>query len=102
MPAVQSIRAIRRKIRAVGNIKKITRAMQMVAAAKMRRAQAAVLATRPYSQKAWELLTFLAAQAQRGLDPASRERRPPSGFGLGHLHQLGRLLATNGRSQLHF
>jgi len=36
--------------------------MQMVAAAKMRRAQEQVLATRPYTEKAWEILTHLAAQ----------------------------------------
>ncbi len=40
--------------------------MQMVAASRMRRAQEQVLATRPYSQKAWEILTHLAAQ--RGAD----------------------------------
>jgi F-type H+-transporting ATPase subunit gamma len=40
--------------------------MQMVAASKMRRAQEQVLATRPYSEKAWEILTHLAAQ--RGAD----------------------------------
>jgi F-type H+-transporting ATPase subunit gamma len=36
--------------------------MQMVAASKMRRAQEQVLATRPYSQKAWEILNHLAGQ----------------------------------------
>jgi F-type H+-transporting ATPase subunit gamma len=40
--------------------------MQMVAASKMRRAQEQVLATRPYSEKAWEILSHLAAQ--RGVD----------------------------------
>jgi F-type H+-transporting ATPase subunit gamma len=39
--------------------------MQMVAASKMRRAQEQVLATRPYAQKSWELLTHLAALAVR-------------------------------------
>jgi F-type H+-transporting ATPase subunit gamma len=42
--------------------------MQMVAASKMRRAQEQVLATRAYSEKAWEILTHLAAQ--RGVDEA--------------------------------
>ncbi|MFN2220739.1 MAG: ATP synthase F1 subunit gamma, partial [Anaerolineae bacterium] len=41
-------------------------AMQMVAASKMRRAQEQVLATRPYTEKAWQVLTNLAAQ--RGVD----------------------------------
>jgi F-type H+-transporting ATPase subunit gamma len=40
--------------------------MQMVAASKMRRAQEQVLATRPYSEKAWQILSHLAAQ--RGVD----------------------------------
>jgi F-type H+-transporting ATPase subunit gamma len=40
--------------------------MQMVAASKMRRAQEQVLATRPYSEKAWQILNNLAAQ--RGVD----------------------------------
>jgi F-type H+-transporting ATPase subunit gamma len=40
--------------------------MQMVAASKMRRAQEQVLATRPYSEKAWHVLSNLAAQ--RGVD----------------------------------
>ena len=40
--------------------------MQMVAASKMRRAQEQVLATRPYAEKAWEVLSHLAAQ--RGVD----------------------------------
>jgi F-type H+-transporting ATPase subunit gamma len=57
-----NVREIRRRIRSVKNIAQVTRAMQMVAASKMRRAQEQVLATRPYSAKAWEVLTHLAAQ----------------------------------------
>ena len=57
-----STREIRRRIRSVKNIAQVTRAMQMVAASKMRRAQEQVLATRPYSEKAWQILTNLAAQ----------------------------------------
>jgi F-type H+-transporting ATPase subunit gamma len=61
-----STREIRRRIRSVKNISQVTRAMQMVAASKMRRAQEQVLATRPYSEKAWEILTNLAAQRGTG------------------------------------
>jgi F-type H+-transporting ATPase subunit gamma len=61
-----STREIRRRIRSVKNISQVTRAMQMVAASKMRRAQEQVLATRPYTEKAWQVLTNLAAQ--RGVD----------------------------------
>ncbi len=61
-----STREIRRRIRSVKNISQVTRAMQMVAASKMRRAQEQVLATRPYTEKAWQIMTHLAAQ--RGVD----------------------------------
>jgi len=61
-----STREIRRRIRSVKNISQVTRAMQMVAASKMRRAQEQVLATRSYSEKAWHVLSNLAAQ--RGVD----------------------------------
>lgn len=55
-----STREIRRRIRSVRNIAKVTKAMETVAAAKMRKAQQQVLATRPYAQKSWEVLTYLA------------------------------------------
>ena len=57
-----TVREIRRRIKSVKNIAQVTRAMQAVSASKMRRAQEAVLATRPYAQRAWMLLTHLAAQ----------------------------------------
>ena len=56
-----SQRDIRRRIGAVGNIKQITRAMQFVAASKLRRAQESTLASRPYSEKLDEVLADLAA-----------------------------------------
>jgi F-type H+-transporting ATPase subunit gamma len=59
-----STREIRRRIRSVKNISQVTRAMQMVAASKMRRAQEQVLATRPYSEKAWQVMTHLAGQRE--------------------------------------
>jgi F-type H+-transporting ATPase subunit gamma len=55
-----SQREIRRRIAAVKNIKQITRAMQFVAASKLKRAQDATLSARPYSQKIDELLADLA------------------------------------------
>ncbi|HEY6058209.1 MAG TPA: ATP synthase F1 subunit gamma [Candidatus Limnocylindrales bacterium] len=56
-----SQRDIRRRIGAVRNIKQITRAMQFVAASKLRRAQDATLASRPYAEKIDEVLADLAA-----------------------------------------
>jgi F-type H+-transporting ATPase subunit gamma len=58
---VASPRDIRRRINAARNIKQITRAMQFVAASKLRRAQEATLAARPYSEKIDEVLADVAA-----------------------------------------
>jgi F-type H+-transporting ATPase subunit gamma len=55
-----SLRDIRRKIGTVKNIKKITTAMKMVAAAKLRRAQDRVAAARPYAEKMRELIAQVA------------------------------------------
>ncbi len=57
-----SLRDIKRRIKSVKNIAQVTRAMQMVAASKMRRAQEQAIASRPYAAKAWEILTHLTAQ----------------------------------------
>ena len=56
-----SQREIRRRIGAVRNIKQITRAMQFVAASKLKRAQDSTLAARPYAAKIDEVLADLAA-----------------------------------------
>jgi F-type H+-transporting ATPase subunit gamma len=58
---VPSQRDIRRRIGAVKNIKQITRAMQFVAASKLKRAQDATLASRPYSEKIDEVISDLAS-----------------------------------------
>lgn len=55
-----STREIRRRIRSVKSIAKVTKAMETVAAAKMRKAQQQVLSTRPYATQAWEVLKYLA------------------------------------------
>jgi F-type H+-transporting ATPase subunit gamma len=56
---MNSARDIRRRIKSINNTKKITRAMEMVSAAKMRRSVANVLAIRPYAHSAWSVLTNL-------------------------------------------
>ncbi|GIW71950.1 MAG: ATP synthase subunit gamma [Planctomycetota bacterium] len=58
-------RQIKRKIRAVQNLKKITKAMEMVSAAKLRRTQEALEAVRPYADKLLELMGRLAASAEQ-------------------------------------
>ena len=64
-----SQRDIRRRIGAVKNIKQITRAMQFVAASKLKRAQDATLASRPYAEKIDEIIADLAAVLDASQDP---------------------------------
>ena len=54
-----TLRDIRRRIRSVQSTQKITSAMKLVAAAKLRRAQERILAARPYAQKMGELMSNL-------------------------------------------
>ncbi|HCL25719.1 MAG TPA: ATP synthase F1 subunit gamma [Dehalococcoidia bacterium] len=57
-----SVRDIRRRIRSVDNTAKVTNAMSLIAASKMRRSQMAVLEGRPYSDKIQQVIANLAAQ----------------------------------------
>ena len=57
-----SVRQIKRRITSVDNTAKITKAMSMIAASKMRRAQEMALQTRPYADRMQSLLADLAAQ----------------------------------------
>ncbi len=59
-----STREIRRRIRSSKNVAKITRAMEMVSASKMRRAQRNVLATRPYYDRIIEVMSELSGRMQ--------------------------------------
>ncbi len=61
-----TLREIKRRIRGVKNIAQVTRALEAVSASRVRRAQAQVLATRPYAEQAWEILTSLTRQAGAG------------------------------------
>jgi len=74
-----NIRLIRRRTRGVQGIVKITRAMEMIATSRMRRAQERGLAGRPYSEKIRQVLADLAALPQAGdlLHPLL-QRRPVS------------------------
>lgn len=58
-----STREIRRRITSVKNLAQITRAMEMVSASKMRRAQRNVLATRPYADRMLDVMSELASRA---------------------------------------
>jgi len=59
-----SLKVLRRRIRSVTSTRQITKAMEMVAAAKLRRAQARALATRPYAIQLTAMLESLAAVAR--------------------------------------
>jgi F-type H+-transporting ATPase subunit gamma len=59
---VPSLKAIRKRITTVKSTQKITRAMKMVAGARLARAQARILALRPYAQKTQEVLVGLAVR----------------------------------------
>jgi F-type H+-transporting ATPase subunit gamma len=65
-----SLREIRRKIKSVKSTEQITKAMKMVAAARMRRSQQAILAARPFAVKLEELVRGL-AQLERESDLAA-------------------------------
>ena len=65
---------IRRRIKSVGNTKKITKAMELVAASKMRRAVQQALMTRAYAKAAWDVLTNVSAVTNRELHPLLVER----------------------------
>lgn len=61
-----STREIRKRIRSVKNIGQITRALEAVSASRVRKAQARVLASRAYAEKAWEILLNVQAAGQGG------------------------------------
>ncbi len=67
---------IRRRIRSVGNTRQITRAMKLVAAARLRRAQERALSARPYEQMLTSVLKSLVGRAEI-LDPISGEVQHP-------------------------
>ena len=77
-----SLKALKNRIGSVKNTRKITKAMQMVAAAKLRRAQEAAVAGRPYAERMNAVMASLAAGVSSG------ESAP-------------KLLAGNGRDQVH-
>src|SRR5438093_5877508 len=69
-----TLRDIRRRIRSVESTQKITRAMKLVAAAKLRRAQERILAARPYAEKMAELMASLVARVDAAQHPLLARR----------------------------
>ena len=71
MPAIVDIR---RRIKSVKNTQQITKAMKMVSAAKLRRAQEAMFAARPFARRMLEVLGSMAARAKPEAHPLLAER----------------------------
>jgi F-type H+-transporting ATPase subunit gamma len=73
-----SAREMRLRIKSVKNISQVTRALEAVSAAKVRKSVQAVTATRAYATKAWQVLTHVAQQPGRqSLHPLLTERPNP-------------------------
>jgi F-type H+-transporting ATPase subunit gamma len=69
-----TLREIRRRVTSVTSTQKITKAMKMVAAAKLRHAQEALIAARPYARKMNELLRHLVTKVDPAISPLLQER----------------------------
>jgi F-type H+-transporting ATPase subunit gamma len=69
-----TLKAIRKRISSVRNTQQITKAMKMVSAAKLRRAQDAAVAARPYAEKMTELLKNVATRVSREAHPLLKPR----------------------------
>jgi F-type H+-transporting ATPase subunit gamma len=73
---MSTLRALRRRIRSVESTQQITKAMEMVAAAKLRRAQLRAHAARPYAVKITQMLENLAGAASELDHPLFQPREP--------------------------
>lgn len=69
-----SLKDIKKRIGSVKNTQQITKAMKMVSAAKLRRAQDAVIAARPYADKMQEVLSSLALREETEAHPLLQDR----------------------------
>jgi F-type H+-transporting ATPase subunit gamma len=69
-----SLKSIKKRIVSVKNTRQITKAMKMVSAAKLRRAQESVVAARPYAGKLAEVLQSLAGSVEGDLHPLLEKR----------------------------
>ncbi|MFA5791623.1 MAG: ATP synthase F1 subunit gamma [Candidatus Paceibacterota bacterium] len=65
---------IKRRIKSVKNTKKITKAMELVAASKMKRAVSSTLASRLYAEYSWEILTSIVKNLEENTHPLFLER----------------------------
>ena len=71
---MSTLRALRRRIRSVQNTQQITKAMEMVAASKLRRAQSKALSARPYAAKISEMSVGVAGRVASAVSTFSLQR----------------------------
>ena len=76
-----SLLDIRRRVRAVKSTQQITKAMKMVAASKLRRAQERIQQARPYAMQMLRVLNSLASRVDPSAHPLLDERRTPKAGG---------------------
>ena len=81
-------KTIRRRIKSVGSTKKITKAMEMISAVKMRKAVANDLASRNYARLAWQMLSDIAAKTTIAYHPLLKRRK---------VKTIGLILITSNR-----
>jgi F-type H+-transporting ATPase subunit gamma len=77
-----TIQDIKRRLRSVGNTRKITRALELVAAAKLRRAEARIEAMRPYADRMRELMIGTARATPSRQFPLLEERDEPKAIAI--------------------
>lgn len=78
----QATREIKRRIRSIKNTRQITRAMELVSAAKMRKAVHNVLASRAYAKEAWTLVSELSARTETKHHPLLERRQTEKKIGV--------------------
>jgi F-type H+-transporting ATPase subunit gamma len=69
-----NLRQLRTRVASIKNIQRVTHAMQLVAAARMRRAQDSILAARPYAEELESVLKKLSSSVEQGQQPLLSER----------------------------
>ena len=69
------IKELKTRIKSIGSTRKITRAMQLVSAAKMRKSQSATLQSRSYASLAWEMIQSLGGDKDNLFFERSRENK---------------------------
>jgi len=85
----QTTADIKRRIKSIGSTKKVTKAMELVSAAKMRKAIASVLSTRSYSRLAWDLLKRLSQRTDSKYHALLKTRK--------NVKKIGLVLITSNR-----